>query len=106
MRPNAPKAHCQQSAPPKVGKVAERQGRAGAGCFLNYHNMKRINSRGMAQANKHVLMAALNYNLKKNLKFSPKPVLAMAVALSKVKEHSLCLLNRCYQTLFKPKPAL
>ncbi|WP_083811755.1 transposase [Pseudopedobacter saltans] len=29
------------------------------GTPLNNHNMKRLNSRGMAQTNKHVLMAAL-----------------------------------------------
>jgi len=29
------------------------------GTLINYHNMKRINSRGMKQAKKHVLMAAL-----------------------------------------------
>jgi len=32
--------------------------------LINHHNMRRINSRGMAQANKHVLMTALCYNLK------------------------------------------
>lgn len=42
------------------------------GTLVNHHNMKRINSRGMAQANKHVLMAALCYNLKKYLKFVRK----------------------------------
>lgn len=42
------------------------------GTLINYHNMRRINSRGMAQANKHVLMAALCYNLKKFLKFTRK----------------------------------
>lgn len=42
------------------------------GTLINYHNMRRINSRGMAQANKHVLMAALCYNLKKYLKFISK----------------------------------
>jgi transposase len=42
------------------------------GTLINHHNMKRLNSRGMAQANKHVLMAALCYNLKKYLRFSRK----------------------------------
>lgn len=42
------------------------------GTLINHHNLKRINSRGMAQANKHVLMAALCYNLKKFLKFNRK----------------------------------
>ncbi len=42
------------------------------GTLLNHHSMKRLNSRGMSQANKHVLMAALCYNLKKYLKFTLK----------------------------------
>ncbi len=39
------------------------------GTLINYHNMRRINCRGMEQANKHVLMAAITYNLKKFMKF-------------------------------------
>lgn len=42
------------------------------GTLINYHSMKRVNTRGMEQANKHVLMAALTYNLKKYLKFERK----------------------------------
>ncbi len=42
------------------------------GTLINHHNMKRVNARGIAQANKHVLMAALSYNLKKLLKFIRK----------------------------------
>ena len=42
------------------------------GTLINHHNMKRINSRGIAQANKHFLMAALCYYLKKYLKFIRK----------------------------------
>jgi len=42
------------------------------GTLINHHNMKRINSRGMKQAHKHVLMAALTYNLKKYLRFVVK----------------------------------
>ena len=42
------------------------------GTLINHHNMRRINSRGMAQANKHVLMAALCYNLKKYMKYKGK----------------------------------
>ena len=44
------------------------------GTLNNHHNMKRINSRGMSQANKHVLMAALTYNLKKYLKFITRKI--------------------------------
>jgi len=40
------------------------------GTLKNFLNMQRVNTRGIKQANKHVLMAALCYNLKKLLKFS------------------------------------
>ncbi|MBK7566232.1 MAG: transposase [Bacteroidetes bacterium] len=39
------------------------------GTLLNFMVMRRVNTRGMKQANKHVLMASLCYNLKKYLKF-------------------------------------
>ncbi len=42
------------------------------GTLVNFTNMKRVNTRGIKQANKHVLMAALTYNLKKYLKFITK----------------------------------
>lgn len=51
------------------------------GTLINHHNMRRINSRGMAQARKHVLMAALTYNLKKYLKFTTRKTLAQVVAM-------------------------
>lgn len=44
------------------------------GTLINYHNMKRVNTRGIKNANKYVLMAALTYNLKKYLKFISKKV--------------------------------
>jgi transposase len=42
------------------------------GTLINFTNMKRVNTRGIKQANKHVLMATLTYNLKKYLKFIVK----------------------------------
>jgi len=58
------------------------------GTLINHHNMKKINSRGMPQANKHVMMAALSYNLKKFLRFVVKKpsVLAQAIALKQGKD--------------------
>lgn len=55
------------------------------GTLINHHNMRRINARGMKAANKHVLMAALSYNLKKYLKFKPRKLKSQAqiVALPK-----------------------
>lgn len=52
------------------------------GILINHHNMKRINARGMQAANKHVLMPALAYNLKKLLKFMPKKVKSNAQKLA------------------------
>jgi len=44
------------------------------GTLINYLSMKRVNTRGIGQANKCMLMAAIAYNLKKLMKFkSDKP---------------------------------
>ncbi|VTP95816.1 Uncharacterised protein [Sphingobacterium daejeonense] len=53
--------------------------------FGVYHNMRRVNSRGMARANKHFLTAAICYNLKKLLKFNRKNpnVKAQSITLKK-----------------------
>jgi hypothetical protein len=53
------------------------------GTLMNFLNMRRVNTRGIEQANKHVLMAALTYNLKKYLKFITKKATAQAAALNK-----------------------
>jgi transposase len=42
------------------------------GTLINFLNMKRVNTRGIEQANKHVLMASTAYNLKKYLKFNTR----------------------------------
>ena len=70
------------------------------GTLINHHNLKRINSRGMAQANKHVLMAALCYNLKKYLKFTRKTITTIPqimvqsqMALAKLKTQLLSFIK-------------
>lgn len=42
------------------------------GTLMNHYSMRRLNTRGLKQANKHVLMSALCYNLKKYLKFTQR----------------------------------
>ena len=58
------------------------------GTLVNFTNMKRVNTRGIKNANKHVLMASLTYNLKKYLRFIvKKPMLQvqkMQLQLGKV----------------------
>ena len=52
------------------------------GTLINFTNMKRVNTRGIQQANKHVLMAAMTYNLKKYLKFIGKKPKSQAQVVS------------------------
>ena len=42
------------------------------GTLVNYLGMRRVNTRGIEQANKCMLMAAIAYNLKKLLKFKTR----------------------------------
>lgn len=42
------------------------------GTLINFLSMKKINSRGIKQAKKHVLMLAMTYDLKKYMKFIVK----------------------------------
>jgi hypothetical protein len=44
------------------------------GTLVNYLGMRRVNTRGLEQANKCMLMAAIAYNLKKLLKFTARKV--------------------------------
>jgi transposase len=52
------------------------------GTLLNFVNLRRCNTRGIEQANKHVMMAALTYNLKKYLKFTSRKVNIKAQAMT------------------------
>jgi hypothetical protein len=39
------------------------------GTLINFLGLKRVNTRGIEQANKHVLMACIAYNLKKYMNY-------------------------------------
>ena len=51
------------------------------GTLVNYLGMRRVNTRGIEQANKCMLMAAIAYNLKKLLKFTTRKVQTNAAAM-------------------------
>ncbi len=53
------------------------------GTLVNFTNMKRVNTRGIKNCNKHVLMASLTYNLKKYLRFVVKKPLPIALEMIK-----------------------
>ena len=65
------------------------------GTLVNFTNMKRVNTRGIKNANKHVLMASLTYNLKKYLRFVvKKPTLhVQQMQLELQKAHSLLIMH-------------
>ena len=51
------------------------------GTLVNYLGMRRVNTRGIAQANKCMLMATIAYNLKKLLKFTTRKVQTNVAAM-------------------------
>ncbi|MGY3213189.1 IS1182 family transposase [Mucilaginibacter sp. HD30] len=51
------------------------------GTLVNYLGIKRVNCKGLIQANKCLTMAAIAYNLKKMLKYRPKPVKLSVIIL-------------------------
>jgi transposase len=67
----------------RISKIRSRTVEPVLGTLVNFFNMRRINSRGMAQATKHVMMAALTYNLKKYLNFNRKKTQTKIESLQK-----------------------
>jgi hypothetical protein len=65
--------------------------------------MKKVYSRGMQAANKHVLMAALCYNLKKLLKFERKRPKNIALAMRKADALLNFLICSVFLGYFKPQ---
>lgn len=81
----------------KIVKIRSATVEPVLGTLINFLNMKKINSRGMAQANKHVLMSALTYNLKKYLKFERKKPSIVVMEMAKPAEMLQNLQNWYYR---------
>jgi transposase len=64
------------------------------GTLINFLSMKRVNTRGLQQANKHVLMAALAYNLKKYMKYIKR------MKVAKVMENGISAENQLFSAIF------
>ena len=78
----------------RISKIRSATVEPVLGTLINHINMKKINSRGMTQANKHVLMAALTYNLKKYLKFERNKPKIVAHAMEITKGQTLFIQNK------------
>ena len=57
------------------------------GTLINFLSMRRVNTRGLQQVNKHVLMAALAYNLKKYMNYVRKIKIPMTLENIKTSEY-------------------
>lgn len=66
------------------------------GSLTNYYGMRKVNTIGIEQANKVMMMAATAYNIKKYLKFKIKPLKNQAV---KAKDSFSCLLAQIWSIL-------
>jgi transposase len=53
------------------------------GTLVNYLAMRRVNTRGIKQANKCIIMSAIAYNLKKLLKWEQRKINATVMAMKK-----------------------
>lgn len=69
------------------------------GTLVNFLAMRRVNTRGIKQASKCILMSAIAYNLKKLLKWESRKIKTMAMA--KIKELKNGLQSLCF-CLFYP----
>jgi len=81
----------------KMSRIRSKTVEPVIGTLVNFTNMKRVNTRGIKNANKHVMMATLTYNLKKYMRFTIKKPSLLAQVLS-LKQEELCF---CKNSLFK-----
>jgi transposase len=79
------------------------------GTLVNFLAMRRVNTRGIKQAAKCILMSAIAYNLKKLLKWEQRKINTAVIAIKKT-EKSLCvyllMLWRSVNAYKTPKPTL
>jgi transposase len=66
----------------RITKIRSKTVEPVLGTLLNFTSLRRVNTRGIKQANKHVLMASLCYNLKKYMKFKTKKLIVNAMVLN------------------------
>jgi len=80
------------------------------GTLVNYLNMRRVNTRGIRQANKCMLMAAIAYNLKKLMKWNERKVQTASIGLIKAAKSICFYFLMLWQSISnynsKPRPFL
>ena len=69
------------------------------GTLVNFLAMRRVNTRGIKQANKCILMSAIAYNLKKLLKWQQRKIKTAVMAVRKAEEGLYSLIFSLWHTL-------
>ena len=69
------------------------------GTLVNFTNMKRVNTRGIRNANKQVLMASLTYNLKKYLRIVVKKTTILAQVASLKVGGNYAVFKTCFYNI-------
>ncbi len=83
----------------KMIRIRSRTVEPVLGTLINFLSMKRVNTRGIKQANKHVMMAALCYNLKKLLQFkAPKSKIEYQTIEIQLKKALISAFNSIFGT--------
>ena len=77
----------------KLSKIRSRTVEPVIGTLVNFTSRRRVNTRGIENANKHVLMASLTYNLKKYMRFVRKNPDSMAQAVDQVQGQAVSALK-------------
>ena len=73
----------------KVAQIRSSTVEPVLGTLVNFLAMRRVNTRGIKQANKCIIMSAVAYNLKKLLRWQQRKVQTAVMSIKKV-EKSLC----------------
>ena len=90
----------------RITKIRSKTVEPVLGTLINFTNMRRVNSRGIEQASKHVLMAALSYNLKKYMKWSTRKAIAKVMELNVPLDAIQNGLNMALKSILSPLRAL
>jgi transposase len=85
----------------KMSKIRSKTVEPVLGTLLNFRNMRRVNTRGIKQTNKHVLMSALTYNLLKYLNFNKKKTMSAIQAMSAPFNNGLQTIKTAFLSLIQ-----
>lgn len=85
----------------RISRIRSKTVEPVLGTLLNFMNMRRVNTRGIKQANKHIIMAAMAYNLQKYLKFITRKTIVKAAVMHVVQGAGLSLVLNALEDLFR-----